>query len=447
MDQVQKLHSLQKLDETALRGQVLIPLLGRMGMQAATEYHGAREHGKDIVCFDVDRLGERRYLSVVAKTGDISGSISSSSGLGQVVAQIEQSFNEPYHDLFGMRSVTMDEVWVVTSGRVIPGAADTVMGKLSKTNLDKRLRIIWGERLVDRIDEHYPTYWNGDPESLDNLRGERDRLVQFLRNLLRKMGTDDSNISAVLSELANSPYWMPKVEVLNNGQWVVRRANAYAVEIAEAGEHYTRGLYSDHCGEITKALRKAQKAVEDHFFSVEELVDSIAKAVTTNDPWEFVTIYESHIEEHWSHFHYFGSDQLRYIEYLIDGLNDVDEFLERLNSRGLRKDTLQLALSVQLLAPQIAEYLKHVDSDSFRLFWTIVRKPDNCHVSFSYDSQPSESTEYFSTSHNRLVGVHSWDPPTLPISVTQVVEAAQEALRKHLETDLVGEPVDCAVAN
>ena len=45
-----------------------MPLLGRMGMRAATEYHGAREHGKDIVCFDVDRLGERRYISNLGAT-------------------------------------------------------------------------------------------------------------------------------------------------------------------------------------------------------------------------------------------------------------------------------------------------------------------------------------------------------------------------------------------
>jgi len=338
MDKQQKLNSLKELSEKELRQNVLIPLLGRMGLRAATEYHGTREHGKDIVCFEIDRLGERRYLGVVAKVTDISGNVSANSGIASLVTQVEQCFNEEYHDLFGMRSVTMDDVWVVTTGRLIPGAADTIIGKLRKTTLDKKLRVVSGERLVELLEEHHPTYWNTKIESIDHLQGHRDRLVQFVRNLLRKMGAAESDISSVLAELANAQFWLPKIDISTDRQWAVRRANAYSIEIAEAENHYTKGLYSDDCGDITEALHKAQNAIEDESYATRQLLDHVAKAITTNDPWEFVDIYESEIEEYYSRSS-FRSDRLREIDYLIDGLKDVDRFIVRIDKAGIREKT------------------------------------------------------------------------------------------------------------
>ena len=66
MDKKAKLQSLQTLDEAHLREDVLVPLLGRLDYKAVHVYHGTREYGKDIVCFDFDKLGIRRFLAVVA---------------------------------------------------------------------------------------------------------------------------------------------------------------------------------------------------------------------------------------------------------------------------------------------------------------------------------------------------------------------------------------------
>jgi len=125
MDPRQKLEVLATLAESDLRCDVIIPLLGRMDFSAVSEYHGSREHGKNIVYFSIDKLGQLRYLAIVAKTADFSGAMSSSGGLMEVLHQTEQCVNEEHHDLFGMRALTMDEVWDITSGRVVPGTADT----------------------------------------------------------------------------------------------------------------------------------------------------------------------------------------------------------------------------------------------------------------------------------------------------------------------------------
>ena len=178
-----KLHS---LDEKALRENLLIPLLTRMGLKAAAVYHGPRERGKDIICFDTDRLGNREFVGVVAKTTTLDGSVSSSNSLREVLYQIEQCFNVPYEDLFGMTRVSMDRVWVVTSQKIVSGAADSIFDQLAKNNLSKLVSFIGGETLLSLIDQHYPAYWDQSLEPVHVLTEQKHRLASFIRRLLSR---------------------------------------------------------------------------------------------------------------------------------------------------------------------------------------------------------------------------------------------------------------------
>jgi len=83
-----KLNQIARLDEKSLREAVLLPLLSRMGIRAATIYHGPSERGKDIVGFALDHFGNREYVAVVAKVADLDGSVSSSSSLRQVLFKL-----------------------------------------------------------------------------------------------------------------------------------------------------------------------------------------------------------------------------------------------------------------------------------------------------------------------------------------------------------------------
>ena len=93
----QKLKKLSELDEKGLREDVLLPLLTRLGCKAPTIYHGPQERGKDIITYTDDLLGQREYVAVVAKAVDLSGSVSSSTGLSAVLHQVQQCFDIPYH--------------------------------------------------------------------------------------------------------------------------------------------------------------------------------------------------------------------------------------------------------------------------------------------------------------------------------------------------------------
>lgn len=65
MNREAQLAALRDLDEKSLRENVLLPLLARIGLKGVRIYHGPGERGKDIVCIDEDRLGNREYLAVV----------------------------------------------------------------------------------------------------------------------------------------------------------------------------------------------------------------------------------------------------------------------------------------------------------------------------------------------------------------------------------------------
>lgn len=64
------------MTEQEFRREVIIPLLSKMGYLSPIEYHGVNERGKDIICYDYNKLNEIDYLSIVSKTTDIKGNVS-----------------------------------------------------------------------------------------------------------------------------------------------------------------------------------------------------------------------------------------------------------------------------------------------------------------------------------------------------------------------------------
>jgi hypothetical protein len=76
---------LSSLAEDQLRTIVMLPLLRAMGLKDVVDYHGGgAEKGKDVIGWYADPTGQRRYVAVVLKKGDLhprkppSGSGSSS---------------------------------------------------------------------------------------------------------------------------------------------------------------------------------------------------------------------------------------------------------------------------------------------------------------------------------------------------------------------------------
>ncbi len=190
---------LSSLKEDDLRQVVVLPLLRSMGLRDVIEYHGgSAEKGKDVICWYSDPMESRRYVAVVIKSGDIHGSVSKPGSAGQVLLQVEQALREPYTDIYSLKEVEIDEVWVVTSGRIKNTAVESIRGKLKASGLGRLIHFLDREALGDLIKKRMPTFWYAErvigylfhdlrsPLSiarnnvrlLQNLMEERDRNVE-----------------------------------------------------------------------------------------------------------------------------------------------------------------------------------------------------------------------------------------------------------------------------
>lgn len=160
MEKKEKLNMLRKLNESRLRIEVLVPLFQKMGFKDVIEYHGSAEKGKDIIFFyELDKFDNKIYTGVVVKAGDITGSASSSSGAMNVLNQIQQTLNEPYTDIYGLKELKIDRCIVITTGKITSQAVESIKGSLKGFNLDKLLSFFDGNKIVDLLEKHMPGYF------------------------------------------------------------------------------------------------------------------------------------------------------------------------------------------------------------------------------------------------------------------------------------------------
>jgi HEAT repeat protein len=168
MDKKKKLAILRSLNEARLRREVLIPLFEHMEFEDVIEYHGgSSEKGKDIIYYKTDPFDRKKYTSVVVKKDNISGTVSKPTGAKEVLFQVEQSFDEPYTDIYGLKQVEMDFCIVATAGKIINTAVESIRGRLKKSNLDKLVDFIDGGKLVDLMDKHMPGYFFDEYEKFN----------------------------------------------------------------------------------------------------------------------------------------------------------------------------------------------------------------------------------------------------------------------------------------
>ena len=144
------------MDEAKLRTEVLIPLLRAMGFRDVTEYHGAAERGKDIVCWQTGSFGNRQNFAVVAKATQMTGKASIARGsAGEVAHQIKQCFNSDYTDPVTAEKQSVDEVWVVCNKKITQQTIDAINGSFAQS--DRRgVTFSDGDALWALVEKHLP---------------------------------------------------------------------------------------------------------------------------------------------------------------------------------------------------------------------------------------------------------------------------------------------------
>lgn len=160
----EKSKKLLGLNEQELRQQVLIPLLKGMGFSDIYEFHGHREKGKDLIFREVSQMKEVFIHAAVVSTKDITGTTGEAKSSERILDQVRMALEEPFVDLYTGRHTHVDRCWVITSGRILPTAIESISGHLNRSHLDKLVRFLDGTRVIALVDEAYPQYWERSPE-------------------------------------------------------------------------------------------------------------------------------------------------------------------------------------------------------------------------------------------------------------------------------------------
>ena len=149
--------SFDKMDEAALRTQVILPLLMKLGYQDVFEYHGgASELGKDVVCWKMDELGGRENLAIVAKATQMTGKAKAATGTAaEVQTQIRQCFGSAYRDQRTGEERQVDRVWVVNSQKIGKESINAISSALGKSEL-RNVRFIDGDTLWGLVEKYLP---------------------------------------------------------------------------------------------------------------------------------------------------------------------------------------------------------------------------------------------------------------------------------------------------
>ena len=433
MNTDEKLSKLSSLSEQSLREQLLLPLMSRMGFKSVMLNHGSLERGKDIVCFDVNRLGEREYIAVVAKATDLDGNVSSPNSLQALVHQIEQCFDVEYCDLFGKKRITMDRVFVVTSRRITNGAQETVFGRLEKSNLSKMVNFVSGAQLAALLDEHFPAYWDATAEPIEVLREHRERLLQFARTLLVSLGANLSSIDATLNEVMVSSV---PVRIAAPPDRSISHLSPYGVEIDKIAPEHAHSFcprYSSRS--IQDTFYEAKRYLMFSITEVEEMIERYEKVVAIEDPTEFVKQFDVQLERRYSFSRLpfeWVSNAVKSIGQLEEGLNDVEPLRQRLQQIGKLEWAASVVDSLPELAPEIEVFLHEVDQELFTLKWHIETGNETGKVRLVYEQDALQQEGSFTTKHSHLIRSFVGDE-SRTITPEDVLDAVRLWVREYFD--------------
>jgi hypothetical protein len=132
-----------------------------MSFQSVTYNNGPLERGKDIVAYKLDELGEKSWIAVVAKQGDVTGGVADHHGITNVVNQVQQVFEHPYNIPRTATDVRISRCWVIASGRMLQQASDQLHRLMSvRPYIHGSTRWILGDDLVSLVGRYSPGVWD-----------------------------------------------------------------------------------------------------------------------------------------------------------------------------------------------------------------------------------------------------------------------------------------------
>ena len=114
-------------DENQFRENVITPLLQRKGFNGLHTLH-PREFGKDVVFYEIDKFGEKKYFAAQISVRDIHKNVRGDGDgyAGTIARQVEEAFSNPYVDPDTGENHFIHETYVFTSKEITEDAKQLV---------------------------------------------------------------------------------------------------------------------------------------------------------------------------------------------------------------------------------------------------------------------------------------------------------------------------------
>jgi hypothetical protein len=179
---------LQGFPENELTKKIIIPLLEHLGFHKVEFFGGVDEAGKDIICWENDKIGDLKLIVAQVKHFKFTNSASSSKSLQTVVNQIITCFKKKI--LYTDRSPhTPKEVYLIST---FPIDAKTLLTRFDGylESRDQEIKIIDGVKLAQLI-------YNNVPHLIKELMGIDAQISYALKStlnneiLLKALGYQD----------------------------------------------------------------------------------------------------------------------------------------------------------------------------------------------------------------------------------------------------------------
>lgn len=110
---------------------VLIPLFCKLGYRQVRDVHGAKECGIDLIFYETDNMGIRRYIGVQAKVKNIHRNVGTqNNNIMTIINQIQLAFESSFYILPDKNEIRVDRIIIVGSQIISKDAKDYIRESL-----------------------------------------------------------------------------------------------------------------------------------------------------------------------------------------------------------------------------------------------------------------------------------------------------------------------------
>lgn len=195
--------------------ELLIVLFEELKFNEVEHTHGTTEFGKDIVFYDVDKLGKNNWIACVVKANDVN-----QTNYHDISRQVNECFKKPYNSHSKGR-VKIDEVYVITSGiykantkELIAEEIENKTKNVSYKNLGDLCKLFQENKItrffvedknvfLTKYHEHIKSILNSD-NSISLLEADFDINVNSLEKFQIKIRTKERNLKEEASKYLGS---------------------------------------------------------------------------------------------------------------------------------------------------------------------------------------------------------------------------------------------------